>query len=197
MAKNNQKHMPKKKSASDYIIYIIIAVVLAVVGLWGGLVLQETSEPDGSYNIMAALDAYEQYINPESFIAAVKIAVTDNKSYSRKGFLLGGIIGFLIFAYYSSKDSKRYHRKGEEHGSARWGTDKEKKIIQDTEDFYNNVIVASDVLLVLDRKKRELNAMTDKEKRLKAKKEAAEKKAEEKRLADIRAEINRFKEGEA
>ncbi|MCR5166484.1 MAG: type IV secretory system conjugative DNA transfer family protein, partial [Oscillospiraceae bacterium] len=44
-----------------------------------------------------------------------------------------------------------------EHGSARWGTRKEKDLISDKADFYNNVIVASDVFLVLDRKRREEN----------------------------------------
>lgn len=49
-------------------------------------------------------------------------------------------------------DGKRYHRKGSEHGSARWGSKAEKDIIADTNDFYNNVICASDIMLVLDRK---------------------------------------------
>lgn len=197
MAKNNErKNMPKKKSTADYVIYIVIAAALAVVGLFGGYVVQHTLKEDGSADYMTALNSFESYLTGDDFIAAVSETVKNKDGYARKGFLLGGVIGLIIFAYYSTKEDKRYHRKGEEHGSARWGTEKEKKIIQDTEDFYNNVIVASDVLLVLDRKKRELNAMTDKEKKAKAKKETAEKKAEEKRLADIRAEITKFKEGE-
>lgn len=56
-------------------------------------------------------------------------------------------------------NGKRYHRKGVEHGSARWGNRQEKEIIADTtkKGFYNNVICASDVFLVLDRKVREKN----------------------------------------
>ena len=194
--KNERKNMPKKKSTADYAIYIVIAVVLAAVGLFGGYVVQQTLKEDGSADYMTALNEFESYLSGDNIIAAVSEAVKNKDGYARKGFILGGAVGLIIFAYYSTQNTKRYHRKGEEHGSARWGTEKEKKIIQDTEDFYNNVIVASDILLVLDRKKRELNAMTDKEKRAKAKKETAEKAAEEKRLADIRAEISKFKEGE-
>ena len=79
----------------------------------------------------------------------------------------------LIVLYKLSSGGKRYHRKGSEHGSARWGNKQEKNIIADTKDFYNNVICASDVFLVLDRKKREQNENAGK--KTKKKKETAEK----------------------
>ena len=77
-------------------------------------------------------------------------------------------------------NGKRFHRKGSEHGSARWGSKAEKEIIADTNDFYNNVICASDIMLVLDRKKRENNevaAMKKSEKKKKSKPEKEKKTA--------------------
>ncbi|MBD5445333.1 MAG: type IV secretory system conjugative DNA transfer family protein [Lachnospiraceae bacterium] len=155
MAKNNG--MPPKKGMTSFIIYIVIAVVLLIIGMWGGYVLQETAHKNGSANFQKALDKAEDYINLESFFNAVKSAF-DNDSAAQKGAMYGGLAGIIIFAYQISKTPKRFHRKGEEHGSARWGTDKEKQSVGDIHDFYNNAILASDVFLVLDRKKRDENA---------------------------------------
>ncbi|MCM1327952.1 MAG: type IV secretory system conjugative DNA transfer family protein [Ruminococcus sp.] len=159
MAKGNG--MPKKKGMTSFIIYIVIAVVLLVVGMWGGYVLQETAHKNGKANFQRALDKSEDYINFESFINAAKSALSD-KGMAQQGAMFGGMAGLLIFAYQISKTPKRFHRKGEEHGSARWGTDKEKQSVGDVNDFYNNAILVSDVFLVLDRKKRDENAAANK-----------------------------------
>lgn len=173
MAKNNG--MPKKKSMTSFIIYIIIAVLLLVIGMWGGYVLQETAHKNGKSNFQRALDKAENYINIESLFNAAKSASSD-KGMAQTGALYGGMAGLLIFAYQISKTPKRFHRKGEEHGSARWGTDKEKKSIGDVNDFYNNAILASDIFLVIDRKKRDKNAAAANEKY--RKKEVPKKKKE-------------------
>ncbi len=155
MAKNNG--MPQKKSMTSFIIYIVIAVVLLVIGMWGGYVLQETASKNGKANYQRAIDKAGNYANIESFFHAAKSALSDN-GMAQTGAMFGGMAGLLIFAYQISKTPKRFHRKGEEHGSARWGTDKEKQSVGDVNDFYNNAILASDVFLVLDRKKRDENA---------------------------------------
>lgn len=162
MAKNNG--MPQKKGMTSFIIYIVIAVILLIVGMWGGYVLQETAHKNGKANFQRALDKAGDYANIESFFYAAKSALRD-KGMAQTGAMYGGMAGLLIFAYQISKTPKRFHRKGEEHGSARWGTDKEKQSVGDVNDFYNNAILASDVFLVLDRKKRDKNTMTDKEKK--------------------------------
>ena len=162
MAKNNG--MPQKKGMTSFIIYIVIAVILLIVGMWGGYVLQETAHKNGKANFQRALDKAGDYANIESFFYAAKSALSD-KGMAQTGAMYGGMAGLIIFAYQISKTPKRFHRKGEEHGSARWGTDKEKQSVGDVNDFYNNAILASDVFLVLDRKKRDKNTMTDKEKK--------------------------------
>lgn len=170
MAKNNG--MPQKKSMTSFIIYIVIAVILLIVGMWGGYVLQETAHKNGKANFQRALDKAGDYANAESLFYAAKSALSD-KGMAQTGAMYGGMAGLLIFAYQISKTPKRFHRKGEEHGSARWGTDKEKQSVGDVNDFYNNAILASDVFLVLDRKKRDENAAAANKKS--GKKEATQK----------------------
>ena len=75
MAKNNG--MPQKKSMTSFIIYIIIAVVLLIVGMWGGYVLQETAHKNGKANFQRALDKAEDYVNIESFFNAAKSALSE------------------------------------------------------------------------------------------------------------------------
>lgn len=174
MAKNNG--MPPKRSMTSFIIYIVIAVLLLIIGMWGGYVLQETAHKNGKANFQRALVKAEEYINIESFFNATKSALSE-KGSAKTGAMYGGMAGMLIFAYQISKTPKRFHRKGEEHGSARWGTDKEKKSVGDVNDFYNNAILASDVFLVLDRKKRDENAAA-------ANKKSSTKKAPEKEKAN-------------
>ena len=100
--------------------------------------------------------------------------------------------GLLIFAYQISKTPKRFHRKGEEHGSARWGTDKEKLIVGDINDFYNNVILADDVFLVVDRKKRDINALPPKKRKAAEQKKEQDKKRNEIRLSKLKKSIEAY-----
>ncbi len=179
MAKNNG--MPQKKSMTSFIIYIVIAIVLLLFGMWGGYVLQETAHKNGKANFQRALDKAEDYANLENFFNAAKSALSDN-GMAQTGAMYGGMAGLLIFAYQISKTPKRFHRKGEEHGSARWGTDKEKQSVGDVNDFYNNAILASDIFLVLDRKKRDTNAMTDKERKARELSDRKKEKNEKKRI---------------
>lgn len=146
----------QKKKSSDIYIYIIAAAAVLLICLWGGYVLEMTSSPKKGIQIMKAVNSLSEYISPVNLLYAVGAVFTGN-GITQKGFIFGFIGGLLIVMYKLSGTGKRYHRRGSEHGSARWGNKHEKDIIADTYDFYNNVIAASDVFLVLDRKKREEN----------------------------------------
>lgn len=190
-----EKRMPKKRKLSWYIPYIVVAVLCIILGMWGGYVISETADEEGNANIMIAFEQIDQYVTVEALINSFKEAVIEKKTYPKKGMAVGLLVGMIFFAYYATQKEKRFHRKGEEHGSARWGTDKEKEIIADVNDYYNNVILASDIFLVLDRKKRELNAMTDKERKANEKKEQEKAKAEKIRIDAIMNEINLLRGG--
>lgn len=167
-------NMGVKEKKTDYTmiaIYAVAIIAVLVVCTWGGYVFEMTSSPKKGLQIMTAISEINNYMNPQSFIRAIgQIFIGDGTT--KKGFIIGIMGAVLIVLYKLSSGGKRYHRKGFEHGSARWGNKQEKNIIADTKDFYNNVICASDVFLVLDRKKREQNENAGKKTR--KKKETAE-----------------------
>ena len=152
-----------KKGNDDIYIFSAFAVFIVIVSLWFGYVLEMTE--DNGIQWAEAFASLPMYANVQSFGNAVSALV--NGSGTTRISLVIGIAGAgLVMLYRMIGNGKRYHRKGVEHGSARWGTKAEKDIISDTRDFYNNVIAASDVFLVLNRKDRETNEKAEKEKKL-------------------------------
>ncbi len=146
---------PRKKDMWDYAPYIVVAVFCMVVGTWAGYVVDVTASPKRGVQWLKALESMSDYMNVSSFSAAFKAILISSRV--RMGAFWGALIGVMIFLYNLTKKEKRYHRKGVEHGSARWGTNEEKRTIADVNDFYNNAILASDIFLVIDRKKRDDN----------------------------------------
>ncbi len=194
MAKK-EKEQPlsgQKMSGKDFLkkywFFLLIVIILVVVGAWAGYVVDDVGKIS---KIMKRPEKYfSEYAAAEYFLKAV-LQLFTFEGYTFIGGFVGFLLGFVIFAMFA-KSGKRFHRKGVEHGSARWGSQAEKDIIADTEAFYNNVIVASDVFIVLDRKQRDLNAMTDKE-RAAAEKQKAEKAAKKAdRKSRLEAEYSEF-----
>lgn len=146
--------MPKKTSNITYFVYLVIAILAIVLGCIFGYSIDLTLTDTNRIDIMAAVNQAEAvFASPSN---AFKYALSDKKSYAFKGGVTGGMI-VLIYAAYVSTTKKRFHRKGVEHGSARWGQEKEKLMLKDKKDQYNNIIYCDDVFLVLDRKKRDIN----------------------------------------
>ncbi len=141
----------KKNSSITMIIYLCAAIIAICAGIMVGCAIDMTLQEDGDIDILSAISAVETIPPKDAFLSAAQ-----NNTYARKGGLVGLIVVGVYYAY-KSTTKKRYHRKGVEHGSARWGTDEEKKSLQDSKDLYNNIIYADDIYLVLDRKERERN----------------------------------------
>ena len=152
----NSMGVPKKKNSYEILIFIAAAVFAIVICTWFGYVLEENTTKKG-IQWLKALNSIAEYANISSFFKAFGKVFSGNGT-TKKGLIVGFLGGMLIILWKLAGNGKRYHRRGAEHGSARWGNQQEKNIIADTYDFYNNVIAASDVFLVLDRKKRDLNA---------------------------------------
>lgn len=182
MSSNNSSSESKK--SSEIIIYAVIAVFVFVICVLAGYVLEITASPKSGIKWEKALNVLPENMNFTGLIAAFK-AVFAGTGIARKGAVFGLIGGGLIILYQLTKSPKRYHRRGEEHGSARWGNEQEKKALADLNDYYNNIIIAGDILLVLDRKIRELNKLTDKQKAEKEEKEKAEKAADKARIDSL------------
>lgn len=49
-----------------------------------------------------------------------------------KATVIGFFASLIVIVYFLMGDGKRYHRKGSEHGSARWGSKAEKDIMSDS-----------------------------------------------------------------
>ena len=170
----------KKKSGYEFLFFAAAAVLVIIIATWFGYILEDTATKKG-IQWLTALNSISDYTNLAAFVKAFG-AVFTGTGIAKKGMVLGFAGGMLIILWKFAGSGKRYHRKGEEHGSARWGNRQEKDIIADTNDFYNNVIAASDVFLVLDRKKRDTNSMTEKEKKAKARSDKKKEKNEKKRI---------------
>lgn len=191
--KDNSKPVQKltgKELLQKYWHLLVIFVILTILGMWAG------------YAVEIAGGIKKVVKSPENFIAQYFTLSTLGSAFVQMlsmnggafdGFKFGAIAGLMAFFGFA-KTGKRFHRKGVEHGSARWGSQAEKDIIADTNDFYNNVICASDVLLVLNRKKRDENAMTPKElAEYKQKKTIATNKENE-RVQILEDELSKIKE---
>lgn len=169
---SNGLGVPEKKK--DTLLYVIIAICLIAfpIIILFGYTLEMTSE-NGSIQIFDAIDGISEYMLPSN-IGNALIKIFTGTGITRNATMIGFFASLIAIVYRLMGNGKRYHRKGEEHGSARWGNKHEKEIIADTtkNGFYNNVICASDVFLVLDRKVREKNEeaeLTEKEKKKKVK----------------------------
>lgn len=154
----NNMGIPEKKTDTLLYIIIVCCVIAFPVIVLMGYTLEMTTDKNGNIQIFEAVGSIGEYMTPENFGNAFK-AVLTGSGLTRNSCILGLFGSLIAVMYRLVGNGKRYHRKGVEHGSARWGNRHEKEIIADTTraGFYNNVICASDVFLVLDRKIREKN----------------------------------------
>ena len=159
---------PEKK-ISPYFYAVITGCIIALPAvIFLGYLLDLSAGDEGQIQIFELLSNSEEYL-AEATLNGLLSALLKG-GMTAKATIIGFFASLIIIVYVLMGDGKRYHRKGSEHGSARWGSKAEKDIIADTNDFYNNVICASDIMLVLDRKKRDKNeAERDKKKNAKAK----------------------------
>ena len=146
---------PEKK-ISPYFYAVVIGCILAMpIVMFMGYMLDMSAGDNGQIQIFELLANSDEYLS-EATVNGFFNALFSG-GMTTKSAVLGFFASLIVIMYVLMGDGKRFHRKGSEHGSARWGSKAEKNIIADTNDFYNNVICASDIMLVLDRKKRKKN----------------------------------------
>lgn len=169
---SNNMGIPEKKTDTLLYIIIVCCVIAFPVIVLLGYTLEMTADKNGNIQIFEAVRSIGEYMTPDNLGNAFK-AVLTGSGLTRNSFILGLFGSLIAVMYRLVGNGKRYHRKGVEHGSARWGNRHEKEIIADTTraGFYNNVICASDVFLVLDRKEREKNEAAEEAKKNKKKRQ--------------------------
>ena len=150
--------IPEKKTDTLLYIIVIACVIAFPVIVLFGYTLEMTADKNGNIQIFETIESIGEYMTPNNLGNAF-LAVIKGTGMTRNACVIGFFASLIAVMYRLVGNGKRYHRKGVEHGSARWGNRQEKEIIADTtkKGFYNNVICASDVFLVLDRKVREKN----------------------------------------
>ena len=147
--------VPEKKISPYFYAAVIGCIVAMPIVMCFGYLLDLSAGDSGKIQIFELLTNSEEYLEQASIGGLFSALI--HGGMTAKATIIGFFASLIVIMYVLMGDGKRYHRKGSEHGSARWGSKVEKDIIADTNDFYNNVICASDIMLVLDRKKRDKN----------------------------------------
>lgn len=139
----------RKTSKSTLIIYGIIILLIIVVCWFLGASMDYAVAPNGKIDMSLIENGLNTVIsNPEILVSSMK----KKNGYAPKMLFLG-VAGTGIFALYKySEDKKRLHRRGVEHGSAKWGDEKEMKSLSDKEKPQFKPVLTSDGKRVFDEK---------------------------------------------
>ena len=166
---------PEKK-ISPYFYAVVIGCIIAMpIVMFMGYMLDLSARDNGQIQIFELLANSYEYLSEATVNGFFNYLFSGG--LTTKSAILGFFASLILIMYVLMGDGKRYHRKGSEHGSARWGSKAEKDTITNTNNFYNNVICAPNIMLVLDRKKRDKNeAEADRKKSDKKKKTQPKKK---------------------
>ena len=175
-------HPRKKIDRTTLIVLSIIGVVLLIGCIVLGAAFDYALGSDGSIDSSKISPALHYVL---SHPAVIFSAITKKDGYVPK-MLFVGICVIGIFALYKySEEPKRLHRRGTEHGSAKWADEKEihalackekpyqialrdengRYLYDDKGDFViaytdNNIVLAKEVYLALDTKLHRLNLNT-------------------------------------
>lgn len=153
----------KKTSLSTIIIYLCIVLVVLYCTAAVGLAFDNSKDENGKIDFSGEL-----MTNVESSFAdymGILENIKDEETYCCKFTIFGAMfVGLYVLLQYTSR--KRLHRKGEEHGSARWATNAEAKKLADKKkvkngEIDNNILLTQEVKMSLNtRQHREnLNVM--------------------------------------
>ena len=149
----------KKTSLSTMIIYLCIVLVILYCAAAVGLAFDRSKDENGKIDFKGELlDNIEGAFLDYNGIFE---NIGDNESYCRKlTFLSATFVGIYALLKYTSK--KRLHRKGEEHGSARWATEAEAKKLADKSkvkkgEIDNNILLTQEVRMSLNTRQHREN----------------------------------------
>lgn len=122
---------PKNRfSKENIIIYGIITIIIAFICAFVGGAMDFSLTTDGSVDIEKMGNGFNTVVNDVSYIFK---NLFKPDSYVCKMLFLG-VSGMGIFILYKySEDPKKLHRRGVEHGSAKWGNEKEMKSLAEIE----------------------------------------------------------------
>lgn len=122
--------MPRKTSKSTLAIYGLIAVAILVLFMLLGAAMDFSVKADGKVDISRVSGGFDKVVaNPSILMYLLKT----KGSYAQKMTFFGAMVIGIFVLYKYSEEKKRLHRKGVEHGSAKWGDKKEMQSLADKE----------------------------------------------------------------
>ncbi len=140
----------RKTSTSTLLIYGIIILLIITAFCFLGAAMDFAVKPDGKVDINLLGDGFNTVMSdPEILFSSLK----NKGGYAPKMLFLGICSTGIYVLYKYSEDKKRLHRKGVEHGSAKWGDAKEMKSLAENEKKPElKPILTSDGKRVFDKK---------------------------------------------
>lgn len=119
--------MKKKKSSLIYVAYIVGILLVAYIAAAIGKALDLSVKEGGKTDYSQFSGNFETAFSQPSLVFS---GLKDKKSKTF-GFAGFGVIGVVLFILMKSSGKKRLHRRGVEHGSARWATEAEARSLAD------------------------------------------------------------------
>lgn len=117
----------KKPDMLTILLYVIIVFAVLYVSAGLGAAMDLSVDDEGVLDFNVLMTQFETVLTSTDTVGA---HFTDFSSYSFKITLMVGFaLGIYALMKYTSR--KRLHRKGVEHGSARWTNEKEEKFLAD------------------------------------------------------------------
>ena len=175
---NKSAAMPKKTDSLTYMIYATFAVIILAIAATLGAALDLCVTKNGKMD----MSKFETAMNKVSADKALIFHSLTTGGYALKVAFLAIVVVGLFAAYKVTSDTKRFHRKGVEHGSAQWGDNAEiqaladkrkaeffpirdkdgKRVFDENGNFVgvmidNNILFSKEVKLSLDAKQHLLN----------------------------------------
>ena len=149
----------KKIGLGTILIYLCLVLVVLYCAAAVGLAFDKSKDENGKIDFSGEL-----MTNVESSLldyTGVFENIRDSETYCCKFTYFGAIfVGIYALLKYTSK--KRLHRKGEEHGSARWATEAEAKKLADKKkakkgEIDNNILLTQEVRMSLNTRQHREN----------------------------------------
>ena len=120
MAEQNNVPRPRPKlDATTLIVYSIIGVLLLLICLLLGAAF-DYSIVNGKIETDRIGKSVSYLLSHPSMI----FAALSGKGYTPKMLFFGSMVIGIFILYKYSEDPRRLHRRGTEHGSAKWGSKK-------------------------------------------------------------------------
>ena len=148
----------KKTSLSTILIYFMIVLLVVYCIAAVGLAFDNSKNDNGEVDFNKLAGSIETSFADYHGIFS---SISDTDTYCCQFTFLGAVFIGVYFLYkYTTQ--KRLHRKGEEHGSARWATEAEAKKLADKKkvksgEIDNNILLTQEVKMSLNTRQHREN----------------------------------------